>query len=123
MTDLLVPARYRGPASSGNGGWTAGALAGLLDHDVPADHAARWPTVQVTLRRPPPLDTPLPVVDGTASDPSGEVVASAEVVERDLHRGRGGRPRDGDDRRRVVRRPALAPVPHLLRVRHRPRGG
>ncbi len=84
MTDLLVPARFRGPASSGNGGWTAGALAELLDHDVPADHAARWPTVQVTLRRPPPLDTPLPVVDGTASDPSGEVVASAEVVERDL---------------------------------------
>jgi hypothetical protein len=84
VTDLLVPSRFRGPATSGNGGWTAGALAGLLDHGVPGDHAARWPTVQVTLRRPPPLDVPLPVADGIATDPGGEVVAVAEVVERDL---------------------------------------
>ena len=53
-----------------------GALAGLLDHDVPADHAARWPTIQVTLRKPPPLDTPLPVADGVATDASGAAVAA-----------------------------------------------
>jgi hypothetical protein len=84
VTDLLVPSRYRGPAASGNGGWTSGALAGLLDHDVPADHAARWPTIQVTLRQPPPLDTPLPVTDGVATDASGTTVAAAEVVDREL---------------------------------------
>ena len=59
MPELIVPSRFRGPASSGNGGWTAGALAALVDHDVPTDHAARWPTVAVSLRQPPPLDTPM----------------------------------------------------------------
>jgi len=82
MTELLVPRRFCGPASSGNGGWTAGALAGLLDHD--RDHAAAWPTIQVTLRKPPPLDTPMPVADGVAVDPAGELVAVAEVVDREL---------------------------------------
>ncbi|MGZ5400193.1 MAG: hypothetical protein ACXWDM_09275, partial [Nocardioides sp.] len=70
--------------SSGNGGWTAGALAGFLDHDCPADHAAAWPTVQVTLRKPPPLDTPMPVSDGVAVDAAGDVVVAAEVVDRAL---------------------------------------
>lgn len=78
MTDLLVPHRFCGPPSSGNGGWTAGALAGLLDHDGPT------PTVQVTLRQPPPLDVPLPVREGVAVDDSGAVVVAAEVVSRDL---------------------------------------
>lgn len=84
MTQLLVPQRFCGPPSSGNGGWTAGTLAGLLDHDCPADHAAAWPPVQVTLRQPPPLDTPLPVSDGVATSSDGSVVAAAEVVDREL---------------------------------------
>jgi hypothetical protein len=79
MTELIVPARFRGPRASGNGGWTSGALAGLLD-GCPADHAAAWPPVRVTLRRPPPLDTPLPVRAGVASH-EGEEVAVAHVVE------------------------------------------
>ncbi len=79
MTELLVPRRFCGPPSSGNGGWTAGSLAALLDHDRPEDHASPWPTVRVTLRRPPPLDVPLKVVDGVATGPDGEV-AVAEVV-------------------------------------------
>jgi hypothetical protein len=79
MNELVVPARHRGPARSGNGGWTAGALAGLLEHDCPEDHAAAWPTVRVTLRRPPPLDTPLHVADGVASDEHGEVAVAALV--------------------------------------------
>ncbi len=78
MTELLIPARFRGPARSGNGGWTAGALAGLLD----GDPLGR--TVQVTLRQPPPLDTPLPVAEGVATDAGGAVVATAEVVDRAL---------------------------------------
>ncbi len=80
MTELLVPGRFNGPAASANGGWTAGALAGLV-HD--GDHAAGWPAVTVTLRRPPPLDTPVPVSDGVAADDAG-VVATAEVVDTAL---------------------------------------
>ncbi len=83
MNELLVPRRFAGPPSSGNGGWTAGALAALLDHDRPDDRAAEWPTVRVTLRRPPPLDEPMPVADGVATS-DGEPVAVAEVVEGDL---------------------------------------
>jgi hypothetical protein len=54
---LLVPARFRGPNSSGNGGYTAGLLAErIANHpDLPPD----CPVVEVTLRRPPPLDTDL----------------------------------------------------------------
>ncbi|ANH37135.1 hypothetical protein I601_0685 [Nocardioides dokdonensis FR1436] len=56
---LLVPARFNGPAGSGNGGWSAGALASYVDAD--------GGPVEVTLRQPPPLDTPMEVVedDGT----------------------------------------------------------
>jgi hypothetical protein len=43
--------RYRGPASSGNGGYTCGLLAGFVDA----------PAVEVTLRLPPPLGRPLAV--------------------------------------------------------------
>lgn len=56
--ELIVPSRFRGPARSGNGGWSAGALAELLTC-APNDHARHWPTVEVTLTSPPPLDTEL----------------------------------------------------------------
>ena len=84
MHQLIVPSRFRGPASSGNGGWTAGALAALVDHDVPADHAARWPTVGVSLLKPPPLDTPLEVTDDgtvTVAALAGDAIARAEVLD------------------------------------------
>lgn len=61
MSHLVVPSRFCGPPSSGNGGWTAGALAGHVD-------AA---TVTVSLRQPPPLDTPMPL-----SEDDGWTVAS-----------------------------------------------
>jgi hypothetical protein len=83
VRELIVPHRFRGPESSGNGGWTAGALAALVDHDVPADHAARWPTIAVSLLKPPPLDTPLQVTDDgalTVAALDGDAVARAEVV-------------------------------------------
>ncbi|GAA4813586.1 hypothetical protein ACFQ0K_05595 [Nocardioides caeni] len=52
MSTLRIPRRFNGPPSSGNGGWVAGALA--------ATHpAATTGPVTVTLRRPPPLETPL----------------------------------------------------------------
>ena len=76
MTDLLVPARFCGPPSSGNGGWTAGAMAELV-HGHPADHAEPWPAITVTLRRPPPLDRAVPATetDGltVAADDEGPV--------------------------------------------------
>jgi hypothetical protein len=49
---IVVARRFRGPESSGNGGYTCGRIAALV---VGAD------TVEVTLRLPPPLDTPLRV--------------------------------------------------------------
>jgi len=84
VRELIVPSRFCGPRTSGNGGWTAGALAALVDHDVPADHAARWPTVAVSLLKPPPLDTPMEVTDEgdlTVASLEGEAVARAEVVD------------------------------------------
>ena len=47
---LTVPSRFRGPAGSGNGGYVCGRIASYVDGPV-----------TVTLRRPPPLDTPLAV--------------------------------------------------------------
>ncbi|NYD43351.1 hypothetical protein [Nocardioides panaciterrulae] len=82
--DLIVPKRFCGPPSSGNGGWTAGALAGLIDQDCPEDRCRSWPTIRVALRQPPPLDTPMPVHsdDGAkVATTSGAVVASASVVD------------------------------------------
>ena len=55
LDSLVVPARFNGPAGSGNGGWSAGALAAYVDADGGA--------VEVTLRQPPPLDTPMEVVE------------------------------------------------------------
>ena len=57
VTDLLIiPARFRGPPNSGNGGYVAGAIAQRFSavQDAPADAA-----IEVTLRAPPPLDTPM----------------------------------------------------------------
>lgn len=66
VTELVVPTRFRGPNSSGNGGWSAGAIAALLD---PAHGSA----VTVTLRQPPPLETPMDI----AADGAG-LVATAD---------------------------------------------
>lgn len=57
LPDLVVPHRYCGPPVSGNGGWTAGALASLLA-DATTDPVG---PVTVTLRTPPPLDVPMAV--------------------------------------------------------------
>jgi hypothetical protein len=50
-TSLTIRRRFRGPRTSGNGGYSAGLLAATLG----------VPGVEVTLRLPPPLDTPLEV--------------------------------------------------------------
>ena len=60
MTDTLsIPAFFNGPPTSGNGGYTCGRVAELVDAEV----------AQVSLRSPPPLDTPLEVVrEGTRAE-------------------------------------------------------
>jgi hypothetical protein len=47
---LTIARRFRGPESSGNGGYTCGLVARFVEGDA-----------EVTLRRPPPLDRPLVV--------------------------------------------------------------
>ncbi len=79
METLLIPSRFCGPDRSGNGGWTAGALASALGGRVPTPQ----PPVEVTLRTPPPLDRSLDVrVEGDhATLADGEtVVATARLV-------------------------------------------
>jgi hypothetical protein len=55
---IVIGRRFRGPAASGNGGYTAGVLAARLSGGESAG------PVTVTLRRPPPLDVPLEVRSG-----------------------------------------------------------
>lgn len=74
---LTVPARFNGPADSANGGYIGGALAKALGG-----------TAAVSLRMPPPLDTPLELaregggLNATLSD--GTVVAIAEPATVDI---------------------------------------
>lgn len=68
MSEVVVATRFRGPVASGNGGFTAGLLAEAAELESP---------VQVTLRRPPPLERPLQVHDGVLLD-GQTVVAQAE---------------------------------------------
>jgi hypothetical protein len=60
---MVVDRRFRGPRGSGNGGYCCGLFAAAHGGDV----------VEVTLRLPPPLETPLELRDGL-------VVAGDDVV-------------------------------------------
>jgi hypothetical protein len=51
--ELVIPARFRGPSGSGNGGYACGRIAAYADGPV-----------TVTLRRPPPLAAPMTVEQG-----------------------------------------------------------
>ncbi len=68
---LLIASRFCGPPQSGNGGYTAGMIAGLAS--VP---------VRVRLRTPPPLDVPMAVhrLEGNRLDikHEGELIAEAQ---------------------------------------------
>jgi hypothetical protein len=71
---LSVPGRFNGPLESGNGGYCAGLVAGLVDGPV-----------EVSLRSPVPLDAQLDTAvgtDGTVRVSDGEtLVAEAEPAE------------------------------------------
>jgi hypothetical protein len=65
---MIIPARFNGPPTSGNGGYTAGTMATEY-----AAHHGQPDGLEVTLRYPPPLDTRFevrteaaPVLDGMA---------------------------------------------------------
>ncbi|QIK67821.1 hypothetical protein G7072_17035 [Nocardioides sp. HDW12B] len=80
MTTLTVPARFNGPPTSGNGGWTAGAVAEA------AGTLGAVPPLTVSLKAPPPLDVALtldPDDDGTGwtlTGPLGDDGATAVVA-------------------------------------------
>src|SRR5690349_2561454 len=81
MTDLIIPCRFCGPPSSGNGGYSSGAIAEHAGEECPDDHARPWPAVTVSLLAPPPLETPLaiePADDGgVAATNDGKPVLTA----------------------------------------------
>ena len=105
---IVIDRRFRGPDDSGNGGYSAGLFA--LEHggDV----------VEVTLRLPPPLETPLEL-DGERIVRRRRGVADVREAELGVSPpdARLARRRD----RRSEARPRLA-VPALLRLRPRARG-
>ncbi len=78
---LTIPARFNGPPNSGNGGYVAGRIAQFL----PAAGEGHWP--EVSLRAPPPLDTPLTVqrtAEGIGVFHETTKVATARMVPCDL---------------------------------------
>ena len=118
MTDTLtIPAWFNGPPTSGNGGYTCGRVAQLVDAEV----------VEVSLRSPPPLDTPLAVErDGGRvtrqgrRHARGRGEAGGPAAGRAGRRsGRRGRGRAGGRARALVRR---TPVPHVPGLRAGARG-
>jgi len=77
-TELVVSSRYRGPARSGNGGYTCGALAALGPDS--------WTTVTVRLSQPPPLDVAMTVARDNGllvASYDGSEVARAQQADHD----------------------------------------
>ncbi|MCU1641268.1 MAG: hypothetical protein JWN03_1543 [Nocardia sp.] len=75
---LTFPARFNGPPGTANGGYASGVLAQLAPSE----------TVEVTLRRPPPLEVPLRTESAddryTLTDQEGRTVAVAEPAANDF---------------------------------------
>jgi hypothetical protein len=72
--NVVIGRRFNGPPRSGHGGYSSGCVGVLLDA----------PAAQVTLRRPPPLETPLAVErreSGLALLDGAGVVAEARPAE------------------------------------------
>jgi hypothetical protein len=77
LTEIIIDKRYCGPPNSGNGGYVCGRLAQHIRG-----------AAEVTLRAPPPLDTPLAAIatdDGTWElRDGGNVVATARAESVEL---------------------------------------
>ena len=65
---LIVNARFNGPPDSGNGGYVCGIFANFVEG-----------TAEITLRRPPPLNKPMQVVqeNGNVHLMDGELVVAS----------------------------------------------
>lgn len=80
LSALMIPRRFNGPPASGNGGWVSGALAAALPGESVGE------AVTVTLRQPPPLGTPLPLLpyDGRGLEARhGDLLVATAVVADD----------------------------------------
>lgn len=74
--EIQIASRFCGPETSGNGGYTCGVVAELLGG-----------AAEVTLRAPPPLDTPLQaaIADGQAKlTHDGTLIAEGRAMEIEL---------------------------------------
>lgn len=74
-SSVVIDQRFRGPAGSGNGGYTCGLLAGYLD--------APFDPVRVALRRPPPLDVALHIESSLSEGydgPAARLMRDDEVI-------------------------------------------
>src|SRR5688572_30247318 len=74
--EITIPRRFCGPPTSGNGGYSCGRLAALVGNPA-----------EITLRAPPPLDTPLAVQrhDGVVKLMHGEqLIAEGKAATLDL---------------------------------------
>lgn len=82
---IVIASRFRGPPTSGNGGYVSGAFGELLtrgNHALPDGRAA-----QVTLRSPIPLDIPMEVHrehEALTIQKGDTLIAQAKVVELEL---------------------------------------
>lgn len=65
LQNVMVASRFKGPPTSGNGGYVCGLMASVLEGPVEA-----------SLKAPPPLDTPLTL----EKTPDGAVLKGAEQV-------------------------------------------
>jgi len=82
---IVIPAAFRGPPASGNGGYVSGVLAECLrEAEAGPDDAA----VEVTLRAPIPLDTTMTLEQGTGGQfhlmLGEQLIAEAAYSELDL---------------------------------------
>lgn len=79
---IIIPARFRGPPESGNGGYVAGAIAECFAGE---DSSAADAAIEVTLRAPTPLDRVMNVVrrdDDTLQLILGETLIAEAVRTR-----------------------------------------
>ena len=90
---LVVPHRFRGPATSGNGGFTAGSLATLLAGTAQAPH----PPFRVRLSAPPPLDTAMDVDGGRAVLDGRVILEATELGDVEAHQELDAVPRVSHD--------------------------
>jgi len=76
--ELTIPSRFNGPPSSGNGGYSAGAMAEAFLRGSSG-------AVQVTLRQPPPLETPMLLTeDRTSCLSGGTTVMEAKAGDEEI---------------------------------------